>query len=86
MASGGTGGDSGGSTGGGYKYEIPVTVDGQTVFTLPDYPADPFQKFWIELNGQTLLTPYAFTLSGLTLTWLNPYQLRMSDTLYFCYF
>lgn len=88
MPFGSTGGNTGGSVGGGQKIELPIAADGQTVFTLPDFPADEFTKFWVEVNGVSYYNPASVTLSGLVLTWLEAkaFKLKTTDTLVACFF
>jgi hypothetical protein len=64
---------------------LPVTTNGQTAFTLPVAPLGP-TKFWMEVNGQALHSPQAFTWAGVTVTWLDTaFKLQTTDSVYFYY-
>ena len=88
MSSGNSGsvGSSGGSAGGGQRIKLPILTNGDTVFLMPDYPADEYTKLWLEVNGVAYYNPASFVTSGLTITWGTAFTLKTTDDLYVCYF
>jgi hypothetical protein len=76
-----TGSISGGNGGAGFKEQLPVLTNGDTVFVLSEYPADA-AKFSLMVNGVAYHSPTAFTLTGNLVTWLNLFSLETSDELY----
>jgi len=82
------GGGAGGSGGivSFYHEQIAITAPGQTVFTLTYAPKDPPDLIcWI--NGVSYVYGTHYTVTGTTLTWLNPFTLKTKDTLtvYYAY-
>lgn len=67
---------------GGLTPHTPVVANNQTVFTLPFSPNDPALVL-VVVNGATYVPPDYFTVSGTTLTWLNRFPLRTTDTIRF---
>lgn len=59
--------------------DIPVTFDGQTVFTLTSIPSGS-AAFALYLNGQLRLRGTDYTQAGTTLTWLDPGGLTLLTT------
>ena len=63
---------------------LPVTADGQTAFVLSIPPATA-ALLNLEVNGVAYNTPAAYTLSGTAVTWLSPFILRTTDSVYALY-
>lgn len=57
----------------------------QTVFNIAETPLDPSEVSFI-LNGLTYETGVDFSVSGTTVTWLNPLVLNGSDLVEIIYF
>ena len=64
---------------------LTITSNGQTVFTLPTAPFSAALTYII-INTATYTSPTHFTLSGATVTWLNPFPLSTTDLFEYEYF
>lgn len=67
---------------GGLVPHTPTVADNQVLFTLPFTPNDPALVL-VVVNGATYVPTVYFTVSGTTLTWLNVFPLRITDTIRF---
>jgi len=57
---------------------------GQTVFTLPSVAADA-ATYELTVNGVEYVRGTDYTVSGTTLTWLNPFALILGDRVAIAY-
>lgn len=62
-------------------FELTITYDGQTVFTMP-YTPKSTQSVILQVNGIGYSLTNDYTISGTTLTWLNSeFVLQTTDSL-----
>lgn len=61
-----------------------VAFNGQTAFSLSATPSAANQLN-LEINGVAYNNPTSFTLAGTTVTWLNTFTLRTTDSVYAIY-
>lgn len=73
------------SSQGTFKRELlTVPLDGQTAFSISSVPTNA-AYLSMEVNGVAYNTPAAFTMAGIVLTWLNPFTLKTTDSVYAVY-
>lgn len=63
---------------------LVVAFNGQTLFSLGATPSAAAQLN-IEINGVAYNNPASFTLAGTTVSWLNTFTLRTTDSVYAIY-